>query len=252
MPYMPPQTSPYVPEGIDPETLVWAETVAPGGYTSLVVARGTVIRFDDPEGDACANVMAYNALEPWERYNQADTLKIPWQAYLGVGHPLLSGDGRVLATVTEDTSGHHDLFCGSTTDAWNIRKYGGSKPNGPFPSAQSLMVKAAAKHGLTIRDIPPSVSLFQGVHVEEDGSTTFTGNAGKGAHIDLLAELPLIVLIANVPHPLDPRVDYICSPLRIHAFKASPTTPSSERSSASPECERAYLNSITYANARGL
>ncbi len=63
--------------------------------------------------------LLFNAVQPVERLNVADTQKIPWQAYLGVDQPLLSGDGRVLATITADTSGHHDAFCGTTTDRWN-------------------------------------------------------------------------------------------------------------------------------------
>ncbi len=32
MPYLPASSSPFAPEGIAPADLVWAETVAPGGY----------------------------------------------------------------------------------------------------------------------------------------------------------------------------------------------------------------------------
>jgi len=252
MPFLPASTSPFAPDGVDPAQLVWAETVAPGGYTHRVLARGTRIRFDDPTGEACANVLVYNALAPWERLNVADTLKIPWQAYLGVGTPLLSGDGRALATIVEDTSGHHDAFCGTSTDAWHERKYGGAAPEGPTPSGRSLLAKAAAKHGLTKRDLPPSISFFQGVRIEDDGTTTPTGSAGPGTHVTLVAELPLLVLVANVPHPLDPRADHIVGPLRVHAWRGEPTTAADDRFTASPERTRAYLNSIDYAEARGL
>ena len=61
--------------------------MAPGGYTHKVLARGTRIRFDDPTGLACAHVIVYNALETSERLNVADTVKIPWQAYLGSRPP---------------------------------------------------------------------------------------------------------------------------------------------------------------------
>src|SRR6185437_14129381 len=165
-PYRPASTSPHIPAGVDPSSLVWAETVAPGGYTHKVLARGTRIRFDDPTGDACAHVLVYNALETSERLNVADTVKIPWQAYLGSGHPLLSGDGRILATISADTSGRHDAFCGTTTDEFTVHKYGSAAPQGPAPSGRSLFTLAAAKHGLTPRDLPPSISFFQGVRVE--------------------------------------------------------------------------------------
>jgi urea carboxylase-associated protein 2 len=252
MPYLPASSSPHVPDGVDPATLVWAETVAPGGYTHKRIARGTRIRFDDPTGDACANVLLVNAVEPWERLNVADTQKIPWQAYLGEGHPLLSGDGRVLATVVADSSGHHDAFCGTSSDAWNERKYGGSEPFGITPSGRGLLTQAAAKHGLTPRDLAPSVSFFQGVRVEEDGAFRWLGSAGAGTAVELLAELPLIVLVANVPHPLDPRDDYVVGPLRVHAWRSTPTSPGDARFDASPERRRAYRNTLEYAEAAGL
>jgi hypothetical protein len=251
MPWLPASTSPFVPEGVDPADLVWAETVAPGGYTHRVLARGSRIRLDDPTGDACANTVVYNALEPWERLNVADTQKIPWQAYLGAGSPLLSGDGRALATIVEDTSGRHDAFCGTSTDAWNTAKYGDAAPEGPSPSGRSLLAKAAAKHGLTKRDLPPSISFFQGVRVDPEGALEPIGSAGPGRHVTLVAELPLLVLIANVAHPLDPRPDYVVGPLRVHAWRGEPTTAADERFTATPELTRAYLNSIDHAEARG-
>ena len=252
MPYLPASSSPFVPAGVDPAALVWAETVAPGGYTHRVLARGSRIRFDDPTGDACAHLLVFNALEPHERLNVADTQKIPWQAYLGAGHPLLSGDGRVLATIAGDSSGCHDAFCGTSTDLYNEAKYGGAAPHGPSPSGRGLFTLAASKHGLTPRDLPPSVSFFQGVRVAADGSLDFTGSAGAAAAVELIAELPIIALVANVAHPLDPRTEYIVGPLRVHAWRSTPTGHGDALFDATPERRRAYLNTIDYAEARGL
>ena len=252
MPFVPASTTPMPPEGIDRAALLWSETVAPGGYTHLRVARGTRIRLEDPEGDASASVVLFNALNAGERLNVADTQKIPWQAYLGAEHPLLSGDGRVLATVLEDTSGHHDAFCGASGDAWNVHKYGDATPEGPTPSGHALLRMAGSKHGLDRRDIPPAVSFFQGVHVLEDGALDWRGSAGAGTHVDLLAELPLIVLIANAPHPLDPRPDYVASPLRVHAWAERASRTGDAHVDATPERQRAYANSIAYAGLAGL
>lgn len=244
MPYVPAATSPHIPPDVSPDVLTWAETVPPASYTHRVVARGTRIRLEDPTGDACAHLFLLRAGAPYERLNVADTLKIPWQAYLGPGHPLLSGDGRVLATLAADTSRHHDAFCGTTSDAWNIAKYGDARPEGPTPSGQSLLTLAAAKHGLTLRDLGPTLSFFQGVRVAEDGALRWQGSAGPGTSVDLVAELPLTVLVANVPHPLDPRPGYTVGPLRIHAWRSTPTGPGDESFIASPERTRAYLNTL--------
>jgi len=252
MPYLPASSTPYPPPGVDPTALTWAETVAGGNYTHKVVARGTRIRLADVTGEACAHVLLYNALEPWERLNVADTVKIGWQAYLTTGHPLLSGDGRVLATIVGDDSGQHDALCGTSTAAANQAKYGDSAPQGPSPSGRELFTLAAAKHGLARRDLPPSVSFFKGVRVKPDGGLAFTGSAGPGKAVELLAELPLIILIANVPHPVDPSPAYACGLLRVHAWRSAPTTQADPRWDATPEAHRAYLNTAGYLAARGL
>lgn len=250
--YVPAARTPFPPEGVAPASLVWAETVAAGGYTHRILARGTRLQLADVTGDACAHLQLFNALEPWERLNVADTQKIPWQAYLGPGHPLLSGEGRVLATIVADDSRHHDALCGTSTAAAVSAKYGHSSPEGPTPAGRDLFTLAAAKHGLTPRDLPPSVSFFQGVTVAADGSLQFQGSAGPGRQVELVTELPLLVLIANVPHPIDPRPAYTCGPLRVHAWRGVPTGPSDPRWDTSPEMHRAYLNTADYADARGL
>jgi len=252
MPYLPASSTPYPPPGVDVAALTWAETVAGGKYAHKVLARGTRIKLLDVTGEACAHVLVYNALEPWERLNVADTVKIPWQAYLGTGHPLLSGDGRVLATIVSDGSGCHDALCGTSSAKANQARYGDSAPQGPSPSGRELFTLAAAKHGLAPRDLPPSVSFFKGIRVEPDGSLTWTGSAGPGTAVELLAELPLILLIANVPHPVDPRPAYTCGPLRVHAWRSRPTAPGDPLWDATPEAHRAYLNSAGYCAARGL
>lgn len=174
---------PAAPAGVAP---VWAESVPAGSYTSRVLGRGTRLRLADPDGGACAHLLMFRADAPWERLNVADTVKVPWQAYLGAGHPLLSDQGRVLATVVADTSGHHDTLCGMT------------------PAGQQAMLLAVHKNGLDIRDVAPSVSLFQGVRVAADGDLEFTGTAGPGHAVDLLIHLPVVVTLTNTAHPLDP------------------------------------------------
>jgi urea carboxylase-associated protein 2 len=251
MPVLPATAAAWAPDDVPRERLTWAETVAGGGYTSKVVARGTMVRLADPLGAACAHVLLYNADQPWERLNVADTVKIPWQAYLGAGHPLLSDQGRVLATIVADTSGRHDALCGTSSRAGNEARYGDGTAFGDSPAGRELFLVAAAKHGLGPRDIPPSVSFFRSVRVEDGGALRFDGSAGAGTYVDLRAELPLVVLVANVPHPLDPADEYGCSTLRILAWSGAPTEPDDPLWTASPELERAFLNTADYATARG-
>ncbi|MEU2622649.1 urea amidolyase associated protein UAAP1 [Streptomyces sp. NPDC007157] len=232
--------------------LVWAETVAGGNYTHRVLARGTELRLTDPHGDACAHLLLYVADRPWERLNVADTVKVQWNAYLGEGVLLLSDQGRVLASVVADTSGRHDALCGTSTLVRNTGRYGDGTPQSPSPAGRELFKLAAAKHGLEPRDLPPSLSFFQGVEVREDGTLDFTGSAGPGGSVTLRAEQDLTVLIANVPHPADPRPDYVSTALEVLAWRAAPTPPGDPLWDATPEGRRAFLNTAEFLAARGL
>lgn len=218
MRHIPASTSPTTPDGLSADSLVWSETVAPGGYSSATLARGTRIRFTDPVGDACAHLLLHRAEAPHERLNVADTVKVPWQAYLGSGHPLLSGFGRALATIVSDTSGAHDALTGTSTRAGNLERYGAAAPESPSPAGRELFTLAALKHGLDRRDLPPSVSFFQGVRVRTDGTFDWLGSAGANTAVELLLHVDAIVLVANTAHPLDPRPEFTCSPLLIHAW----------------------------------
>ena len=241
-----------LPAGLDPAALVWAETVAGGGYASKVLARGTTLRLRDVDGDACAHVLLFNADQPWERLNVADTVKVPWQAYLGEGHPLLSDQGRVLAMIVADSSGRHDALCGTTVLATNAERYGDGSSQGPSPAGRELQLLAAAKHGLGPRDIPPSLSFFQGVRVDGEGALRFEGSAGAGTAVELRIEMPTIAIVANVPHPLDPRDEYTATTLELLAWRGDPTGPEDALWSSTPEIERAYLNTADYCDARGI
>lgn len=239
MPIVPASTWPTAPTG-RAAAMTWAETVPGGRYTSKVLARGTRLRLRDIHGAACAHVLLFRADAPHERLNVADTVKVPWQAYLGAGHPLLSDQGRVLATVVADTSGRHDALCGTTHLAGNTAKYGAGELHSPSPAGRELFTVAAAKHDLAPRDLPPSLSFFHGVRVADDGALTATGNAGPDTYIELLLHLPLIVLIANTAHPLDPSAEFATTTLEVLAWQTSGDLDALPNTD--PEYRRAVLN----------
>lgn len=245
MPVVPASNWPAPPAELDPTRLTWAETVPGGRYTAKVLGRGTRLRLHDVHGNGCAHLMAWRADAPWERLNVADTVKVPWQAYLGAGHPLLSDQGNVLATVVADTSGHHDALCGTTTLAGNTAKYGAGEPESGSPAGRELLALAALKQGLSRRDIAPTVSFFHGVRVEEDGSLVSTGSAGAGSHVDLLVHLPIVVAIANTAHPLDPAPSFEVGSVEVLAWSAPGDLVdlTARIGDVDPEYQRAFHNS---------
>ncbi|MCU1533281.1 MAG: urea carboxylase [Arthrobacter sp.] len=200
--------------------LSWAESVAFGRYTALPLARGTRIRLTDTYGDACVHALLYRTGAAYERLNVADTVKVPWQAYPGAGHPLLSDAGRLMATIVADTSASHDALTGTTTLAGNTARYGAGTVHSSSPAGRELLTLGALKQGLDVRDVAPSISLFKGIRVDPDGGIRFTGAAGAGAAVEVLLQMDAVVLLANTAHPLDPRPDFTGTAVDVLAWHA--------------------------------
>ena len=201
-------------------SLTWAESLAFGRYTHLELARGTRIRLTDTDGDSCVHAALFRSGARYERINVADTVKVPWQAYLGQGHPLLSDAGRLMATVVADSSGRHDALTGTTNLAGNQAKYGAGSAHSASPAGRELLTLGALKHGISQREVPPSVSFFKGITVDPDGSIRFTGSSAAGTAVELLLHMDAVLVLANTAHPLDPRPAFTGSTVDIVAWQA--------------------------------
>ncbi len=247
MPTVPAGEVARLPSGVSRESMLWEETVAAGGYASKELARGARLQLEDLHGDACASMLVFNADRPVERLNVADSVKVQWNAYLGVGRLLLSDMGRVLLSLIEDTANSHDTFCGTSNKRTNARKYGDGDNWGAHPNARDRLMLGAAKFGLGLKDIHPCVNWFKGIRILEDGSTLFEGGPfSPGRQLTLRAEMNVIVVIANCPHVLDPRSDYSVTPLRLTAWRGPPTGGDDPIRNSSPESQRAFLNVEEY------
>jgi len=247
MPTVPATAAIDLPESVLTEDVVWDETIAPGGYASRQIARGTRLRLTDLAGDASPSLLLFNAERPVERLNIADTLKVQWNGYLGQGRLLLSDMGRVLASLVEDTAGTHDAFCGASNQASNARKYGDGFNHGAHPNARGRFSLGVAKFGLGRKDIHPCLNLFKEVRVAQGGDTVVDiGPYPPGRFVTLRAEMDLIVVLANCPHVLDPRPDYAVTPLRATAWRGPVTPEADPIRNATPEGLRAFLNVEDY------
>lgn len=242
MPTVPPAATEALPAGVDASDMLWEETVAGGGYTSVVLPRGARLRLVDLDGDCCAGLLLHRADSVAERLNVADTVKVQWQTYLTHGHLLLSDMGRTLATIVTDTSGRHDALCGTTNLAANEVRYGDGAIDGPTPNGRDLFALALAKHGLERRDVAPNVNLFRGVRVGDDGSLELLPSSPAGSTVELRCDLDVLVTIVNVPHPIDERPDYTAGRLRVTAWCGNPAGPDDAARVATPEAGRAHDN----------
>jgi len=227
---------PHTPLGgapIPADAILSIETVPGGWYTTLKLRRGEALRILDETGTACAALIGWRADETAERINCADTVKVQWSATVRKGRVLLTDMGRVFLSVIEDTSGAHDTLAGPSPAA----SVGDGMRNG-----RDNFVAGALKLGLAKRDIPPCITFFAPVRVEESGTLTFDAAKKKaGDFVDLRTEMDLLLIVSNAVHPLSPEQGVTPGPIVLTRFRAPPAGPDDPCRTSSEEAERAFL-----------
>ena len=189
------------------------ETLRGGQAWSRRLARGQILRITDTTGSACVSALFYNARDPVERYNMADTLKAQYTAFLTAGRVLYSDMGRVLVSITNDTCGWHDTISGCGDAAASVARFGPGGyqelRNDFHRNARDNFIVELSKLGLGKRDLVANVNFFARIAADETGRIAWVPNNSRpGAHVDLRAEMDTLVVLSNTPHPLDPTTTY--------------------------------------------
>ncbi|GAC1416263.1 MAG: urea carboxylase-associated family protein [Candidatus Velthaea sp.] len=186
---------------IAPGAVLSQATIPAGWYWTGRLARGQTLRIVNTSGTPGVSAFFWNADDTSERYNAGDTVKIQWNARLCAGRLLLSDMGRALVSIVEDTSGRHDTLLGGSTRASAARAAGAEHPR----NTRENFLLAAAKHGLTKRDIAPCVTFFADVRTTEAGGFAWHDDpTPANRHVDLRAEMNVLVALSNGPHPSAP------------------------------------------------
>src|SRR5260221_1607135 len=143
--------------------------------------------------------------------------------------------GRVLLSLVEDTSGAHDLLVGGSTPASTLDAFGT-----PSRNTQENFLAAAAKIGLSLRDIPPCVTFFAPVSVDMEGRFLWDSDRKRaGDFVDLRAEMNLALVLSNCAHPLDPARSTAVESITLIRHRAPSASHADPRRSKSPAIVRA-------------
>jgi urea carboxylase-associated protein 2 len=219
--------------------------------------RRQVLRLTDDQGHACVSALFYNAVDPLERYNMADTLKAQFTAYLTADRVLYSDMGRVLCSLTRDTCGWHDTFSGCGDAAASRLRFGeGSYQelrNAFHRNARDNFLVELGKHGLGKRDVVANVNFFAKVGVDDAGGLRWVaGNSKRGALVELRFEMDTLVVLTNTPHPLDPGPTYAPPAVTLSLFEGPAPGPDDPCRIFRPENERGFALTEAYvAEQRG-
>jgi len=237
-----------------PEDRVLAREMLRGGCAwSRRVARHQALRLTDPAGGGCVSALFYNAHEPLERYNMADTLKAQYTAFLTEGRVLYSDMGRILCSVTADTCGHHDTLTGCGDAPSSLAKFGEggyqAHRNGFYRNARDNFLVELAKHGLGTRDIIANVNFFVAIDFDESGRMSYrSGNSHPGAFVDLRFEMDTLVVLTNTPHPLDPNTTYEPPNLELTLYEGLAPAIDDPCRTSRPENGRGFQLTDAYAH----
>jgi uncharacterized protein len=225
---------------LDANLVLLEETIPGGRYWSGVIKRGHTLRITDLEGSQGVALLCYNADNAIERLNVADTSKIQFNAFLKQGMVIYSDMGRILCSITADTSGYHDLLGGCSTAASNAAKY---KDGDFWLNSRDHFLKALTRRGLGKKDIMPNINLFTRVAVDSTGKISFVeGTEKPGSYIDLRAEMNVLMILSNCPHVMHPSQVFNPKPILLQVWDSPAAGPDDLCRTANPEVVRGFVN----------
>ncbi|SEM91321.1 hypothetical protein SAMN04488103_102425 [Gemmobacter aquatilis] len=181
---------------------------------SGLVKKGQTIRIEDTYGQQAIDTIFYNAADFGERYSSQDTLHAQGAAYITTGTPIMSSEGRLMLTVTADTSGRHDTSAGCCSCESNTVRFGHSTRY--LHACRENFILELSKHGMTKRDIVPNINFFMNVPISPNGAMTIDdGISAPGDHVELRAEMDVLCVISNCPQINNPCNGFDPTPIRV-------------------------------------
>lgn len=235
---------------------IWTKTLRPGEKWSGNIGKGKYVHFKALGPNANVALLMYNMYDTSERYNMPDTLKAQYTAHLTQGNVLMSDNGRVLASIVQDSVGWHDSISGLITRKMVDERYGVTTyqelRNDWLRAGDENVAVELVRNGMSLRDLVPCVNLFAKVYVEDDGSMHYDpGNCPKDATVTLRTEMDSIVILSNTPNPLDPTTPHPSVPVQIDVYNAPAVDLLDECVQHRDENYRAFENTWDYYNLLG-
>ncbi|MFM7348530.1 MAG: DUF1989 domain-containing protein, partial [Erythrobacter sp.] len=163
----------------------------PRSGVAVRLARGDILTVIDPEGGQGSDMLAVSTEDPREILSNGRTLDYEETLRLGEGSRLWSNRSRVMLTIVEDTSPHHDFLLTPCSEG-TFKHFYPDKPvhRGCFGN----LAEALAPHGVEPDAIPVAFNIFMNVTVAEDGKIAVLPPRTKpGDFTRFRAEIDLVV-----------------------------------------------------------
>ena len=189
------------------------QTVPARSAWSAVLTRGQELAITDLHGNQAVDFLVYDAHDTSVRYSAPDTLQAQGSVFLTTGSVLMSNEHSELMTVVDDSCGRHDTLGGACSKESNTLRYGHHTWS-QHACVDNFLAEGAA-YGLGKRDLVSNVNWYMNVPVEADGTLGIVdGLSAPGKHVDLRAELDLLLLVSNCPQINNPCNAFNPTPIR--------------------------------------
>lgn len=182
---------------------------------------GQSLRIIDLGGNQAVDCLFYNLHDPTERYSAPDTIVAQRNVFLVEGSVLRSNEGAPMATITSSSCAYHDTIGGACSRESNTLRYG----HHTFHQHACVdnFLDAGSRYGLTTRDLVSNINWFMNVPVGEDGTLGIVdGISAPGLHVEVRAEMDLLVLISNCPQINNPCNGFDPTPVRLVVSEPEP------------------------------
>ena len=178
------------------------------------VRQGQTLRIVDLEGNQAVDFLVYSLADDAERYSAQDTIAAQGNIFLRPGSVLRSNEGAPMMTLTATSVAWHDTIGGACSCESNTLRYGHHTKAQHACVDNFLLV--GAPYGRTKRDMVSNVNWFMNVPVEADGALGIVdGISARGKHLDLRAEMDVVVAVSNCPQINNPCNGFNPTPVRM-------------------------------------
>lgn len=193
------------------------DVVVPAGSPwGRKLSKGQHLRIIDLEGKQAVDFLCYDAVDPKDRYNAANTMKMEGNIFLKKGTVLWSDRGRRMMRVVEDTCGFHDTIGGCCSAEMNVVRYDKAGPG----NCRDTFEAALKRFNLGRDDIATNINWFMYVPVEPDGKMAIVDGISKpGDFVELMAERDVICVASNCTQIFNPANGFNPTPVRIITYQ---------------------------------
>lgn len=191
-------TSTVLPEGAEE---LQSLHIPARGHVAFTVRATNVVRIVDVEGRQVADLVAFNQTDYQERLNGESTMLLNGTYNPREGHVVYSDDCNPMFTIIDDKVGRNYPGALMCSQEMNLIRYG---VPGTINCRDNL-TDALRPWGIGKKDIPGAFTPFMNVIHHPDGRAEIAEPpSAAGDHIDLRAEMDLLVAISACPQERNP------------------------------------------------